>query len=32
MKYLQIEGEEKKGQENAMEMAATQNTRLLKVA
>lgn len=28
---VQVEGEGQKGQENAMEMAVTQNTRLLKV-
>lgn len=28
---LQVEGEERKGEENAMVVAATQNTRLLKV-
>lgn len=31
MASLQIEGEEHKGQENAMVVAATQNSRLLKV-
>lgn len=32
MERVQVKGEEQKGQENAMEIAATQNTRLLKVA
>lgn len=31
MERVQVKGEEQKGQENAMEIAATQNTRLLKV-